>query len=260
MPFLSPRAAPSGPAPDRAGSPAGSLERLDAAMREAREKKQYKKMKRILKEHLEANAALVFDHTFVEHRLGFTIALARYGPSGREFVEVASTSPACAAFDALKPTDELVAINGDLLVDDGRGDLHGTATYFDSIRRRIRRGNRPMTLTFIRSGARETAFEVQEQHRLAAEAAFGAGSDSRSREGTWESDAASRRPSPVTAPRSRAGTPTPSAPSLPATPERAGAPPPLRVAITRIEDDDGAEGDAAAAAREPERLRCWCRL
>lgn len=227
-------------------------------MREAREKKQYKKMKRILKEHLEANAALVFDHTFVEHRLGFTIALARYGPSGREFVEVASTSPACAAFDALKPTDELVAINGDLLVDDGRGDLHGTATYFDSIRRRIRRGNRPMTLTFIRSGARETAFEVQEQHRLAAEAAFGAGSDSRSREGTW--DAASRGPSPVTVPRSRAGTPTPSAPSLPATPERTGAPPPLRVAITRIEDDDGAEGDAAAAAREPERFRCWCRL
>jgi len=51
----------------------------------------------LLREHIETMAELgiVFHHTFTSDKLGFSIALARYGEKGREFVNIEETMPHC---------------------------------------------------------------------------------------------------------------------------------------------------------------------
>ena len=56
-------------------------------------------MRTLLREHIETMAELgiVFHHTFTSDKLGFSIALARYGEKGREFVNIEETMPHCEA-------------------------------------------------------------------------------------------------------------------------------------------------------------------
>ena len=66
---------------------------------------------RLLKKHvaLMDERGLTFEHTFRAPRLRFTVALARYGAKGREFVEVDSTGLDCDCA-ALRPRDEPGAV------------------------------------------------------------------------------------------------------------------------------------------------------
>ena len=73
-----------------------------------------------LREHFKdmAKEKAVFCHSFPTDRsLGFTICVARYGESGRRFIQVDATSPACDLYNKLKPSDELIAINDQLIYD-----------------------------------------------------------------------------------------------------------------------------------------------
>ena len=46
------------------------------------------------------------------------IALARYGEEGRQFVNVEETMPNCECYPGpLKPTDELIAVNGKVILE-----------------------------------------------------------------------------------------------------------------------------------------------
>ena len=49
--------------------------------------------------------------------LGVQIALARYGDEGRRFVVVESVARSCVGFGVIKSTDELVAIDGKVIVE-----------------------------------------------------------------------------------------------------------------------------------------------
>ena len=61
---------------------------------------------------------LVYSVEFVEEGpLYFQIALARYGEQGRRFVVVESVARPCVGRAQIKPTDELVAVNGKVIVE-----------------------------------------------------------------------------------------------------------------------------------------------
>ena len=61
---------------------------------------------------------LVYRVEFVEEGpLHFQIALARYGEQGRRFVVVESVARQCVGRAQIKPTDELVAVNGKVIVE-----------------------------------------------------------------------------------------------------------------------------------------------
>lgn len=162
---------------------------LDVAMREARG--EYKRVSRqhdykqttpqrkekarnvmrgLLHEHLVVmhEHGLVFEHTFLGDRLGFSIALAKYGEEGRVFVQVERTKRTCELYpDVLLPSDELIAINGDLIIDPSFSD-------FDAIRDKIA-STRPVKLLFVKGELRKKAFEEQEIENGAVSTWFGGG-------------------------------------------------------------------------------------
>ena len=81
--------------------------------------------------------------------------------STRRRVLVDETFPTCQAFDKLRPHDELVAINGALLIE-------VDAEAFASLVERLRTLPRPLTLTFAAGEGRERAFALQLRRRAAA--------------------------------------------------------------------------------------------
>ena len=108
----------------------------------------------------------LFDLRFDEAKLGFKICLGRRSVdarrrSTRRRVLVDETFPSCQAFDRLRPHDELVAINGALLIE-------VDAEAFASLVERLRTLPRPLTLTFAAGEGRERAFALQLRRRAAA--------------------------------------------------------------------------------------------
>ena len=145
---------------------------LDRALMEERQKAgegkgsltdaEYKtRVRGLLKEHIESMAeiGICFKHTFTSAKLGFAIALARYGEEGRQFVNVEETMPNCECYPGpLKPTDELIAVNGKVI-------LEPTQHRFEDLRKAIAKAPRPLKMTFIQGERREEAFEEQEERR-----------------------------------------------------------------------------------------------
>ena len=108
----------------------------------------------------------LFDLRFDEAKLGFKICLGRRSVdarrrSTRRRVLVDETFPSCQAFDRLRPHDELVAINGALLIE-------VDAEAFASLVERLRTLPRPLTLTFAAGEGRERAFALQLRRRAAS--------------------------------------------------------------------------------------------
>ncbi|CAH0369897.1 unnamed protein product [Pelagomonas calceolata] len=108
----------------------------------------------------------LFDLRFDDAKLGFKICLGRRSVdarrrSTRRRVLVDETFPSCQAFDRLRPHDELVAINGALLIE-------VDAEAFASLVERLRTLPRPLTLTFAAGEGRERAFALQLRRRAAA--------------------------------------------------------------------------------------------
>ena len=108
----------------------------------------------------------LFDLRFDDAKLGFKICLGRRSVdarrrSTRRRVLVDETFPSCQAFDKLRPHDELVAINGALLIE-------VDAEAFASLVERLRTLPRPLTLTFAAGEGRERAFALQLRRRAAA--------------------------------------------------------------------------------------------
>ena len=123
-------------------------------------------VRHLLTEHLEtmAETGLVFHHVFQKKRFGFSILVARYGDEGRNFVEIEETHPACELHPGpLKPTDELIAVNDELILDP-------SPETFDAILQSLVKAARPVKLTFIQGEHRDEAFEAQEaRHEKEAE-------------------------------------------------------------------------------------------
>ena len=126
-----------------------------------------RRLEALLVEHVEMMDAkgMTFEHTFDDTKLRFTVALARYGRKGREFVEVDSTGLDCDCAE-LRPRDELISVDGVVLA-----DVH-TPDFFKSLQRRIRDGARPITLKFVKGAHRDAAYALQEETRLAKHEAF----------------------------------------------------------------------------------------
>ena len=108
----------------------------------------------------------LFDLRFDDAKLGFKICLGRRSVdarrrSTRRRVLVDETFPSCQAFDKLRPHDELVAINGALLIE-------VDAEAFASLVERLRTLPRPLTLTFAAGEGRERAFALQLRRRAAS--------------------------------------------------------------------------------------------
>ena len=128
---------------------------LGKTEKEESEKEYKARVRSLLKEHIEtmAEMGIVFRHTFTSEKLGFAIALARYGEEGREFINVEETMPGCEIYPGpLKPTDELIAVNGKLI-------LEPTAPRFLDLRKAIASAPRPLKLTFIHGERRDELFE-----------------------------------------------------------------------------------------------------
>ena len=79
----------------------------------------------------------------------FQIALARYGEQGRRFVVVESVARPCVGREQIKPTDELVAVNGKVIVEPTSKDR------LTELLRTIAGAPRPLTLTFVEGEDRE---------------------------------------------------------------------------------------------------------
>ena len=147
-------------------------EAASAIQKKAKAKKKAKKDKMVAEEkrqsmtrlhgllstHIAAmdDQGLVFERTFRTAKLGFSIILARYGNMGREFILVAAVDPACEFHRQLRPTDELIAVNGNVICEPQR---------FGALSRTIYQAERPLTLTFIQGIDRDAAFEKQEKER-----------------------------------------------------------------------------------------------
>lgn len=105
-----------------------------------------------------AQAGKLFDVVFKKPgQLGFKILLARGERSTRRRVLVDETFESCAAYEALRPRDELVAVDGDLII-----ELDPEA--FGELVVRLR-NKRPLTLTFAKGEGRDKAFAEQCQAR-----------------------------------------------------------------------------------------------
>jgi len=98
---------------DRAGKTQKQLEEMH--------RKEYRdRVRTLLREHIETMAELgvVFHHVFVKEKLGFQILIARYGAEGREYIHVEETMPHSEVYPGpLKPTDELIAVNGKVIME-----------------------------------------------------------------------------------------------------------------------------------------------
>jgi len=95
---------------------------------------------------------LFFDHRFTEARLGISLALVQYG-DGRRCVGVESTE---SKMERVKPTDELVAINGVPLTEPDEDTFRSVVDTLTSPRR-------PLTLTFLQGHRRCEAFAEQHE-------------------------------------------------------------------------------------------------
>ena len=120
--------------------------RQDAKQLEEMHKKEYRdRVRTLLREHIETMAELgvVFHHVFVKEKLGFQILIARYGAEGREYIHVEETMPHSEVYPGpLKPTDELIAVNGKVI-------MEPTEARFKDLQKAILRCPRPLKLTFI---------------------------------------------------------------------------------------------------------------
>ena len=77
--------------------------------------------------------------------------------------QVDETFEHCPGWDVLRPHDELIAVNGDLLIEID-------AEAFATLVARLRAIPRPLRLTFAKGAGRERAFAAQQRARLAARA------------------------------------------------------------------------------------------
>mmetsp|Transcript_30900 Transcript_30900/g.99689 ORF Transcript_30900/g.99689 Transcript_30900/m.99689 type:complete len:309 (+) Transcript_30900:106-1032(+) len=103
-------------------------------------------------------AGRLYDVDFRKHGpLGFKILLARGDKSTRRRVIVDETFEYCEAFATLRPLDELVAVQGDLLI-----EMDPEA--FGELVRRLR-SLRPLRLTFAKGDGRDGAFRKQTDER-----------------------------------------------------------------------------------------------
>lgn len=110
-----------------------------------------------------------FDVSFGEDGpLGFKICLGRVGAgedstararTTRKRILVDETFAACSGFDQLRPHDELIAINGDLIIEID-------AEAFARLVERLRALPRPLVLTFAKGAGRERAFALQEAKKV----------------------------------------------------------------------------------------------
>uniref|UniRef100_A0A7S3JRR0 PDZ domain-containing protein n=1 Tax=Aureoumbra lagunensis TaxID=44058 RepID=A0A7S3JRR0_9STRA len=89
--------------------------------------------------------------------LGFKIILARGKRSSRRRVIVDETFDYCEAYSKLRPNDEIIAVDGDLLI-----DMDPEA--FSHLVKRLR-SIRPLTLTFAYGEGRDLAFKRQNECR-----------------------------------------------------------------------------------------------
>mmetsp|Transcript_9368 Transcript_9368/g.29208 ORF Transcript_9368/g.29208 Transcript_9368/m.29208 type:complete len:309 (+) Transcript_9368:115-1041(+) len=139
---------------DRVGKTQKQLEEMH--------KKEYRdRVRTLLREHIETMAELgiVFHHTFRKDRLGFQILIARYGEEGREYIHVEETMPHSEVWPGpLKPTDELIAVNGKVIMEPSQDR-------FKDLQKAILRCPRPLKLTFIHGERRDEAFAEQEERR-----------------------------------------------------------------------------------------------
>ena len=111
---------------------------------------------------------LVYRVEFAEEGpLHFQIALARYGEQGRRFVVVESVARQCVGRAQIKPTDELVAVNGKVIVEPTSKDR------LTELLRTIAAAPRPLTLTFVEGEDREKHAAPPPPSPLNAVLAFG---------------------------------------------------------------------------------------
>jgi len=108
------------------------------------------KLRQLLVEHVAAMSSrgLVFEASFAEASLGFTVCLSRYGELGRKFVMVESTAPNCQHYGKIKPGDELVSVNGAYIID---ADEAAVATLL----RFVADAPRPLLAKFVAGEERE---------------------------------------------------------------------------------------------------------
>ena len=111
--------------------------------KEQHEREYRSRVRTLLREHIEtmAEIGIVFHHTFESEKLGFAIVLARYGEEGREFINIEETMAHCEIYPGpLKPTDELIAVNGKVI-------LEPSLARFRDLQKAIVRAARPLKLT-----------------------------------------------------------------------------------------------------------------
>ena len=101
----------------------------------------------------------LFELVFRERKLGFTVVLARLANSPRTRLVVDETFETCPAFHLLMPTDELIAINGSLLIPI---DMEA----FPALVSQLQHIDRPLRLTFAKTVGRTRAFQKQQRQRL----------------------------------------------------------------------------------------------
>lgn len=121
-----------------------------------------KRTEMLLKTHVETmmSRGQVIRHTFTERGdLGFSVSLGRSRTTSRIMVLVKETRPDCSIFDILRPSDELVAINGDYFVPTR---LIADFKYLENL---LARGARPIELVFVHGERRGSAFAAQEADR-----------------------------------------------------------------------------------------------
>ncbi|KAJ8611419.1 hypothetical protein CTAYLR_009011 [Chrysophaeum taylorii] len=115
-------------------------------------------------------AGKLFDVVFeAPGQLGFKILLARSKRSTRRRVLVDETFDSCVAYDILRPRDEIVAIDGDLLI-----EMDPEA--FSELVTRLRT-KRPLELTFAKGAGRDEAFKDQCDQRRRASRLLATSSD-----------------------------------------------------------------------------------
>lgn len=132
----------------------------DGAVDRALEEEHMSRLRRPLESKLRRmrSKGQAFSHDFQAHRLGFNVGLVQYG-EGRSMVEVTATRPECDLYpDALKPRDELVAIDEKIVVCKDAKD-------FEDVLHDLRTLPRPINLTFFEGQGRDDAFEAQELQR-----------------------------------------------------------------------------------------------
>lgn len=124
----------------------------------------YNKVENLLNSHVEKmrNQGMVVRHTFKEPELGFSVSLDRVQDSDRIAVRVKETRPECEIFGKLRPSDELVAINGEYFVPTR---YLTNFEYLDDLLSRDK-GPRPLDLVFVHGDRRNDVFDAKKSKRI----------------------------------------------------------------------------------------------